>query len=78
MRFALQDRLTGKSDYSDIFAEAKQLGYDGVEITHHGAPLTEQQQTKLYSLRSVRVFLQAPYAAVINIGSEILTASSVS
>ncbi|REE87368.1 sugar phosphate isomerase/epimerase [Paenibacillus taihuensis] len=42
MRFALQDRLIGKSGYKDIFEEAGQLGYDGVEITHHGAPLTQE------------------------------------
>lgn len=43
MKFALQDKLTGLQDYSDVFQFAKEAGFDGIEITHFGGQLTEKK-----------------------------------
>jgi sugar phosphate isomerase/epimerase len=43
MKFALQDKLTGLESYQDIFNFAKEIGFDGVEITSHGSTLTKEK-----------------------------------
>jgi len=39
LKWALQHHLTGYESYMDSFQMAKEIGFDGVEVTHFGKPL---------------------------------------
>lgn len=41
MKFAIQDKLTGLSDYNEVFRMAKEVGYDGVELNLFQQPLND-------------------------------------
>lgn len=41
MKFALQDKLTGLSNYTEVFQMAKEIGYEGVELNLFQKPLND-------------------------------------
>ncbi|MDR6549007.1 sugar phosphate isomerase/epimerase family protein [Paenibacillus qinlingensis] len=47
MKFAIQDKLTGLSDYKEVFQMAKEVGYDGVELNLFQQPLQERLAAEL-------------------------------